>query len=95
MKELNIAGKTVKVDTEKLAEGMYEMHVEGDCLAPLAFGMLDAKLMDMFEKDLSKKIFAQFTPEDGELFKSRIKAFIRDVQKAVSVGIYNRAEMVV
>ena len=45
----------IKVDVDKIAAGIVEMHHEIDASGPLAFGMLDAHLMDVLSKQLTAK----------------------------------------
>lgn len=95
MRELEIAGITVTADTEQIANGIYQMHVEKDALGPLAFGMLDAQLMELFDKQLKQSTYAKFSPEARDLFKQRIDDWVRECSKEVSTKIYKQAKMVV
>jgi len=46
--------KPIRVDVEKIAAGLLDMFDEDDA-GPLAFGMLPAKKMEIFERGLSEK----------------------------------------
>src|SRR5690606_2636349 len=96
MKTLEITGRIVRLDTEKLSIGLLEMHEEDkNKKAILAFGMLDAKIMQAFEYNLKQSVYSQFSKEAQELFKSKIDSYLKDCIKEISIGIYQRAKMVV
>jgi hypothetical protein len=96
MNEFILLNKSIKIDTEKIGLGLLEMHKEDEHKkAVLAFGMLDAKLMDLAENNLKEGISKQFDKEDAELFKIRIDDFVRDCIKDISNVIYSNATMVV
>lgn len=82
MKTIELLGKTVSVDTEKLIKGLWVLHNEDEeKRAILAFGMLDFELCEMMDKGISKKVKNEFDSITNDLFKSRIDDFIKDCQK--------------
>jgi len=96
MKTIELLGKTVSVDTERLSKGLCELHNEDeDKKAVLAFGMLDFELCEMMDKGISKKVKNEFDSITNDLFKSRIDDFIKDCQNEVARGVYKFAKMVV
>lgn len=95
MMELKILSRCVKVDTEKLSKGLCKMHEEDeDKRAVLAFGMLDAKLCEIFAENLSKSIKAEFSDVANMIYKDEIKAFIKEVNNAVTKGIYKHIKII-
>ena len=96
MKTLQVLGRTVSIDITKLSKGLCAMHEEDEEMKTiLAFGMLDAKLCELFEKQLSEAIKKQFSDIANELFKERITVFIKDCNHEVTKGVYSFATMVV
>ena len=96
MKTLNIAGKTVSIDIKKLSKGLCGLHNQDeDMKLILSFGMLDAKLCDMFEKQLNQAIKAEFSELNNILFEARINDFIKDCNNEIAKGVYSFATMVV
>lgn len=96
MKTIELLGKTVTVDTDKLSQGLCELHNEDeDKKAVLAFGMLDFGLCEMMDKGIKERIIKEFDPVTNELFKGRIDDFIKDCQNEVARGVYKYAKMVV
>jgi len=95
MKELIILGRSVKVDVDKLSKGLCELHEEDeDKKAVLAFGMLDAQLCEIMEKQLKESIIKEFSPEAYDLFKLRIDQFASDCNNEVAKGVYRYAKMI-
>ena len=93
---LKVAGRTVTIDIDKLSRGLCDMHNDNeDMKTVLAFGMLDAGLIDMFDKNLKERILSEFSEEAKELFSDRINTFINDVCNEVAKGVYKYANMVV
>ena len=95
MRNLEISGRKVTANTEALAKGLYEMHKEKDALAPLAFGMLDAQLMEMFERHLKQKVHEQFSRDILVSHKEVIGDWLRECTREVTVGIYKQSTMLV
>ena len=96
MKEIEIAGRKVSINIDAVAEGLHELHAEDpNKKAILAFGMLDAGIMEQASKDLNELIKSKFSAEANEIFAGRIKEFIKDCEHKIAVGIYQRAKMVV
>lgn len=96
MKTLKIGQGTVTINTEALAEGVHQMHAqEEDKKTMLAFGMLDAKIMEAVETELKAKVIKTIGEGNAEFFNDRVKQFLADVNKAIAVGVYKRAKMVV
>lgn len=96
MKVLELLGKTVSVDTDKLSKGLCELHNDDDYKkAVLAFGMLDFELCEMMDKGISKKVKNEFDSITNDLFKSRIDDFIKDCQNEVAKEVYKYVKMVV
>jgi hypothetical protein len=87
----------IKVDTEKLAEGIYQMHKEmaANTLA-LTIGMLDAKIMGVLDKQLRERVPDRFyfagdplVEHDGRAFREKIihKVVVRVLKMAKEEGI--------
>jgi len=99
MKELKILERSVSIDTDKLSKGLCEMHNENpDMKLMLSFGMLDAKLCEIFDQQLAEQVKAKFSEHANDLFKDRIdriKAFIDDCNNEIGKGVYRYAELVV
>lgn len=96
MKVLELLGKKVSVDTDKLSRGLCELHNEDeDKKAVLAFGMLDFELCEMMDKGIKERVIKEFDSITNELFKGRIDDFIKDCQNEVAKGVYKYAKMVV
>lgn len=96
MKTLEVSGKTIKIDTEKLSKGLCDLHNQNkDMKTMLAFGMLDAKLCEMFKKNLSQSIKGQYSDLSNELFEQRINTFINECVNEIERGVYSYAKMVV
>lgn len=96
MKKIELLGKTVSVDTDKLSRGLCELHNDDeDKKAVLAFGMLDFDLCEMMDKGIKERIIKEFDTVTNELFKGRIDDFIKDCQNEVSKGVYKYAKMIV
>lgn len=96
MKVLELLGKKVSVDTDKLSKGLCELHNEDeDKKAVLAFGMLDYELCEMMDKGIKERVIKEFDSITNDLFKSRIDNFIKYCQNEVAKGVYKYAKMVV
>ena len=96
MNKLTIRGKTVTVDMDALSKGLCEMHNEDEEKRTiLAFGMLDAKLIEIFERNFSKKIKAQFSEGANVLYQEEIESFIKRCSNEIEKGIYKYAKIVV
>lgn len=97
----NIQGMTV--DVQAMADGLYAIITDRDQAALVAFGMLPADLLDLFEKQLGEKyeatakeqaktLFGCDIPENLEVAdQAKKKAFVRDCLHEVSIGIYKAA----
>ncbi len=96
MKVLEVAGRRVTINIDLLSRGLCDMHNQyEEKKLVLAFGMLDAQLIEIFERNMTKMVKDEFTPEANELFKDRIEAFINDVNNEIAKGVYKYATMVV
>ena len=96
MNVLNIGQGTVSLDTEKIAEGVHALHEQDESKKTiLAFGMLDAKIMETVEKEIKDRVLKEIGESNAELFKLRVEAFLNKVNKDIAVGVYKRAKMVV
>jgi hypothetical protein len=96
MKTLEIASRRVSIDTDKLSKGLCDLHASNDEMkAVLAFGMLDAKLCEMFEEQLSSSIRKQFSEIANDLFKTRIESFIKECVNDIEKGVYRYADFMV
>lgn len=96
MKVLNLIGRTVSIDTDKLSKGLCDLHNEDEEMkAALAFGMLDAKLCDIFETNLTESIKKQFSSVTNQLFKDEIKTFTNECIREIEKGVYSYAKMIV
>lgn len=96
MTKLQINGRTVTIDTKKLSKGLCDLHNECENKKTmLAFGMLDAKLIELFEQSFAKSVKAEFSDFTNDLFKDKIKNFIKDTSNEITKGIYQYATMVV
>jgi hypothetical protein len=95
MKELILLSKSVKVETDKLSKGLCAMHEEDEeKRAVLAFGMLDAKLCEIFSENLSKSIKAQFSEVTNMIYEDEIKAFVKEVNNEVTKGVYRYIKII-
>jgi hypothetical protein len=92
--ELKIANRNVIVDTEKLSKGIYQLHVDEGCLTPLKFGLLDAKIMETLERQLTER-FREEWKGHYEVHSEQINLFHKAVVKEITVGIYKNTKMIV
>ena len=96
MKTLEILGKKVTIDTEKLSEGLCDLHNQDEGKRTmLAFGMLDHGLCEMFDKILMEKVRSQYSSDAVELFGGRIDKFVTECSNEIQKGVYQYAKMVV
>lgn len=93
MKTLEIAGRTVEVNTAPMAKKLYDIHIVDESRkAVLSFGMLDAGLCDEVETKIKIAVESKYSPETNELFKSRIKKFVAECMLEITVGVYGHAK---
>lgn len=96
MKEIEVSGRSVKIDIEKLSQGLCEMHNEDENIkARLAFGMLDLKLCELMNDMLKERVLKQFSTEAYDLHKLEIDTFIKEASAEISKGVYKYAKMIV
>ena len=96
MEALTIGTTTVKLDTKALAQGAYDLHAEMNQLGPLAFGMLNATIMESMETNLKARVYKEFEHSNPDgIFNGRIEDYLKKVNKKIVNGIYQRATMVV
>ena len=94
MKEIKILSRSVKVDTEKLAKGLADMHKQKtETYLALQFGMLNAPLMEMFKKGIEVKILNQFSEVAKMIYEEEINAFITDCFSEISKRVYHFVDM--
>ncbi len=93
MKELIIINQSIKIDIEKIGLELLKLHNQNESLKTvLAFGMLDAKLMDLAENNLKDGIKnAIKDKDDANLFEAKIKRFVSECMQEISVVIYSNA----
>lgn len=95
---VQISGVDFTLQVEPLAQGLYAMHEEHNALGPLSIGMLDAKIMQVFDKQLAETIAAQVVAKSKMgahtliECEEQITDFIEKATKAVTVAIYELAE---
>jgi hypothetical protein len=93
---LELNGKSVTIDTEAIAGGLLNFHNEDEGKKTmLAFGMLDALLMESSEEAIKKRVFSEFSQITRDLFEPRINKFLSSVNHEIVVKIYSGAKMVV
>ncbi len=96
MKVIKVMNRTVSLDTDQLSKGLCDLHNEDpDKRAVLAFGMLDFKLCEVFDKAVKERIIEEFGTLAYTYFKDEIDAFIKDCQNEINKGVYKYAKMVV
>lgn len=96
MKEFNLTGYPIRINTKAIAEGLLKIHNQNENMKTmLSFGMLDANIMDEAEKAIREGITNGIDPLDIELFRDKINIFINETMKEISVIIYQNAKMIV
>lgn len=95
MKELKIRNETVRVDVDKFSKGLAKMHTDDPEKAViLKFGMLDAKIIEIFEIEFTNDIRLKFK-DDYYLHEDEIERFIKATKKEIIHGIYKYGNLVV
>jgi hypothetical protein len=94
--EFNLLGLSTNINVEKIGLELLKVHNSNEGMKTmLAFGMLDAGVMEEAEKTILEGVTKNIDPLDVELFKPKFKSFMNEVMKEISIIIYQNATMVV
>lgn len=81
----------LKVDAQKIANGIYQMICERGEEALVAFGMLPKPMMDLAERSLNEKITALAKAQNIQVDPKRLKLTVDPILKEICHGIYAAA----
>ena len=96
MKTLKTPFRNINIDVNKIAEGVKNMHHEDeDKKIVLAFGMLDAVIMDLTEKNLKQKFFSFFNELELIICEEDINKFISECMHEISLYVYKNSNLIV
>lgn len=91
MKKYKMHSQEMKADTLAIAKGVYQIHEETNNLGPLAAGMLNAKIMEMVEKEIFAKVEKTFVVA-SIIDPDSLKRISEEIVKDVTVNVLKIAQ---
>lgn len=83
-------------DTWKVSEGLYTMHLEHGHAAPLAYGMLNAAILESAERELKEVVNARLRQSHDilkvEELQEKVKHYVNACVHEITVNILNMAK---
>ena len=91
MKTHEIEG--LKVDAEKIGQGLYAMICERGEESIVAFGMIPLWVIEILEKELKGKLIELANVQGAELDEKALKGMMEGIVRNVSIEIYKAASV--